>query len=150
MIILIFLLQFDNTLSVNPLSIIPSPFLTDFFLAPAINYERSIYKKFSIYGEIQLSFNSMNINPEIGVFVYPLDDFRSLFLSCGVEYRYFEMVRIPLDIGYKWIFSNGFTLRVFAGPSIIFELKQPRGRYMGNSNKYILPDSFGTYFGYSW
>ena len=148
---------YKNTLSINPISAtLLASRAGDFLLpAPSVNYERKLSKLFSVYGEVGMLFAVIPANIEVGVFEYLSDDFKGWFLSQGVEFTFIGffglfkpaetiLLRTPIDFGYKWIFSNNFTLRVFGGFS--FYLYE----FIKGDLKVPIPDSFGIYLGKSW
>lgn len=142
---------YKSTLSVNPISAIlfASRGGAFPFPSPSVNYERKLSKSFSTYGEIGMFLAIIPGNIEAGVFEYLSDDFKGWFLSQGLEFTFIGffglfkpagtiVLRTPVDVGYKWIFSNNFTLRVFGGASLWILPLMPA------------PDSFGIYLGKSW
>lgn len=137
-----------NTFSINPLSFI---FIGDHGIAfplpaPSINYERKVGRRISVYGESGLLFFIIPSNIEFGSSFYlSPDKFDGWSISSGIEFGWRNfLVRIPLNLNYKWIHSSRFTIKPFIGGSLWIYSEDKTLKF------YPIPDSFGIYIGKSW
>lgn len=155
---------FENSIFINPLGFAMVETRHDYFPvpAPAISFERDL-KEASLYFESNLLFFVAPLNIEVGAVKYLSGYLEGFFISAGVEYWWGDLgyylfspdfaIRTPLNVGYRWNFDSGLSIKAFVGTGILYIEKQKWGS--DNSwrmEKFTYPDIFGNgvQFGYSW
>lgn len=155
---------FKHSIFINPLGFALAETRYDTFPvpAPAISYERHL-RPVSLYVESNIHF-ILPLNIEMGVIKYFSDTQEGFFMSIGFEYWWGDFdyyvfgpdfaIRTPVNVGYRWIFDSGFSIKIFGGTGIMWYERQIWGSDGSwRLEKFFYPDFInvaGIQLGYSW